>query len=29
MGRFRAVYGIVGKEVRVTDLFERGQGYEV
>ena len=29
IGRYRAVYGIVGKEVRVTDLFERGEGYEV
>lgn len=29
IGRFRAIYGIVGKEVRVTDLFERGEGYEV
>jgi len=29
IGRFRAIYGVVGKEVRVTDLFERGEGYEV
>ena len=29
IGRFRAVYGIVGKEVRITDLFARGEGYEV
>jgi len=29
MGHYRAVYGVVGNEVRVTDLFERGAGYEV
>lgn len=29
IGRFRAIYGIVGKEVRVTDSFERGEGYEL
>ena len=29
IGRYRAIYGIVGKEVQVTDLFERGEGYEV
>jgi mRNA interferase RelE/StbE len=29
IGRYRAVYGVVVKEVRVTDLFERGEGYEV
>jgi len=28
-GRYRAIYAIVGKEVLVTDLFERGAGYEV
>ena len=29
VGRFRAVYAVEGKEVLVTDLFERGAGYEV
>ena len=28
-GRYRAVYAVVGSEVLVTDLFERGAGYEV
>jgi len=29
IGRFRVVYAIVRREVLVTDLFERGAGYEV
>jgi len=29
IGKFRAVYAVVKKEVLVTDLFERGAGYEV
>jgi hypothetical protein len=28
-GRHRAVYAVVGNEVLVTDLFERGAGYDV
>ena len=29
IGKFRAVYAVVEDEVLVTDLFERGAGYEV
>jgi len=29
IGHYRAIYAIVGKEVLVTDLFERGAGYEI
>ena len=29
VGKFRAVYAVVKREVLVTDLFERGAGYEV
>ena len=29
IGKFRAIYGVVGNEVLVTDLFERRAGYEV
>jgi len=29
IGRYRAVYAVAGKEVLVTDLFERGAGYDV
>ncbi len=29
IGRYRAVYAIEGREVLVTDLFERGAGYDV
>jgi len=29
IGKFRAINAVVGDEVLVTDLFERGAGYEV
>ncbi len=29
IGEFRAVYSVMKREVLVTDLFERGAGYEV
>lgn len=29
MGRYRAIYAVAGEEVLVTDLFERGAGYDV
>ncbi len=29
IGNYRAVYAIVGGDVLVTDLFERGAGYDV
>ena len=29
IGKFRAVYAVAKREVLVTDLFERGAGYEV
>ncbi len=29
IGKFRAVYAVEGDKVLVTDLFERGAGYEV
>ncbi len=29
IGHYRAIYAVVAKEVLVTDLFERGAGYEV
>lgn len=29
IGSFRAVYAVEDKEILVTDLFRRGQGYDV
>lgn len=29
IGRFSVIYAVIGKEVQVSNLFERGAGYEV